>query len=198
MAHAARHVRHVTRHASIRSVTAVVVALVIGGMIGPVAVHAADSLVTIVGPGAAQQSQGVKVTAGHLRVGDAKGPLTVDGAVLARPTLPKTPVFLRTFLNGNTETTLFKPTKGSTRLGMTSITITNQGSSRDTFDMGLRPSCNPQESVTPLYQLLIPPLTTVHMPLPTPFVVGHLPNVWCVVAASGGQFMTITVVGFTA
>lgn len=171
-------------------VTTIIVALCVAVVAFPVGVFAAGiSRVRIAdAAGAANVAQ---VNAGKLRVGDGRGPVTVDGTV---STIPGSSFSTSHDLPITTPVTLRSGLSAGTKLRLTSITISNTEAGPVTFELRGRPSCaGPVTATTTYFRVYLQSLTSETFTFPTPLSVDDRCAAWY--SSNGSGFVVAT--GYT-
>lgn len=123
---------------------------------------------------------------GPVNVTDSRGPLTVDGNVQSHPALPQTPWWYRARISGaggsNEKEVLFDAPEASTRLALSSLTITMSGARQQSVDLFIydQPDCAGERQ--PLVGPYIEDHSTVQLTFPSPMVVGPYAEPWSLCA----------------
>jgi len=182
------------------------VAIVIGAMVFlaaiPLGVNAATSGVVITDP--VTSTSKARVVGGALKVGDGKGPLTVDGTVASRPSTPKHPLFGQKELTStNKDAFLAGPFASTTTYKMTNLTFANYSGTNATVRVRTRAavsgSCNTAPATSPKEwaRVAVPANSTVTVPYPTPLVAqGSCLTAFLDTSLPVGPGVWVTVVGY--
>jgi hypothetical protein len=142
-----------------------IVCVIVAAVMFPAGAWAAVSFsnVAITDPGGVNRA---KVdTTGKLAVGDGSGPLTVDGTVGSRQSLPAKPIVIVTTDIGNAFTKIYGPVAAP--FGISSLTVTNGCSTATLFGIDSVTSNGGKFSIQ---VALIPPMQTTQFTYPSMLV----------------------------